>query len=171
MLKALKLQHVLRATVKFKTCTKCKQLKGLGCFPMQSSNKDGRHTHCKSCRSAYYSSIYNSEKRKEKYLSNHAQEKQNRREYYRQNTGAYFVNKARRRARLLQATPKWYDAFDDFVLSEAYDLCKLRESITGTKWEVDHVVPLQGKTVSGLHWHKNWEVIPRYNNRSKGNRI
>jgi hypothetical protein len=157
--------------VKYKSCCICKEEKALSLFNKRGGKEPGYRSFCKQCQADKDAARYNPQKRKEKYLSNHAQEKQNRREYYRQNTGAYFVNKARRRARLLQATPKWYDVFDDFVLSEAYDLCKLRESITGTKWEVDHVVPLQGKTVSGLHWHKNWEVIPRYNNRSKGNRI
>lgn len=102
-------------------------------------------------------------------MSNHEEEKQKRKEYYKSNVDKYYVNKARRRASLLQSTPKWYDSFDDFVLSEAHSLCKLREETTGIKWEVDHVVPLQGKTVCGLHWHQNWSVIPMFDNRSKGN--
>lgn len=102
-------------------------------------------------------------------MSNHEVEKQKRKEYYRSNVGKYYINKAKRRATLLNATPKWYDSFDDFVLSEAYNLCKSREAATGIRWEVDHVVPLQGKNVCGLHWHLNWNVIPMYDNRSKGN--
>jgi hypothetical protein len=155
--------------VRYKKCTKCGESKSLLDFPAQKSNKDGRHCNCKSCRSVYYASIYNSQKRKNRYMSNHEVEKQKRKEYYKNNVGKYYINKAKRRATLLNATPKWYDCFDDFVLSEAYNLCKRREISTGVRWEVDHVVPLQGKTVCGLHWHHNWSVIPMYNNRSKGN--
>jgi hypothetical protein len=156
--------------VKYKKCTKCSVVKVLEDFPTQSSNFDGRHTHCKECRSKYYASIYNGTKRKEKYYSKHEQEKQVRKEYYRKNKSKYYINKANRRAYTLKATPKWFNSFDSFVLSEAYDLCKIREKHTGVKWEVDHVIPLQGKNVCGLHWHKNWSVISKFENRSKGNK-
>lgn len=153
-----------------KICTKCKTVKALEDFPKQSSNADGRHTHCKECRSKYYSSMYNSVKRKKAYLSKHKQEKEARKDYYKRNKEDYFIRKAQRRAKTLQATPKWYNEFDKFVLSEAYRLCKLREESTGVQWEVDHIVPLISDKVCGLHWHANWQVITRYENRSKGNR-
>jgi hypothetical protein len=37
--------------------------------------------------------------------------------------------------------------------------------------EVDHMVPLQGKLVSGLHTHDNLQVITSFDNRSKKNRF
>lgn len=154
-----------------KVCSKCKQPKALEDFPKQSSNADGRHAHCKICRSKYYASRYDSEIRRKRYLSNHTEEKKVRREYYSKTKENYFIRKANRRSQTLRATPRWYDEFDTFVISEAYRLCKLREHATGIKWEVDHIVPLQGKEVSGLHWHKNWRVVPQYVNRSKGNRL
>jgi hypothetical protein len=154
-----------------KFCTKCGVSKALEDFPKQSSNVDGRHTHCKSCRSLYYASKYDSEKRKQKYLDKHNDEKATRRDYYRRNKEDYYIRKANRRAQTLQATPKWFDEFDTFVLSEAYRLCKLRQQHTGLKWEVDHIVPLQGEDVCGLHWHQNWAVITQYENRSKGNKL
>jgi len=159
---------VRQGIVKFKICSKCKSTKLLEDFPVQSSNKDGRHPNCKECRSLYYASRYNPEKRRNLYLSKHNEEKETRREYYRKNTQSYFVRKANRRARTLQATPKWYGEFDEFVLSEAYRLCKLREQATGVKWEVDHIVPLKGENVCGLHWSANWAVITQFENRSKG---
>jgi L-2-hydroxyglutarate oxidase LhgO len=138
---------------------------------VQSSNVDGRHVHCKSCRSAYYSARYNAEKRKQKYLEKHKEEKEARKDYYRRNKEDYFIRKAQRRAQTLQATPKWYDDFDKFVLSEAYRLCKMREKATGVKWEVDHIVPLISDKVCGLHWYANWRVITQFENRSKGNSL
>lgn len=98
----------------------------------------------------------------------HDTNKKARTEYYLRNKESYFIRKTERRARTLQATPKWHGEFDEFVLSEAYRLCKLREQATGVKWEVDHIVPLKGENVCGLHWSANWAVITQFENRSKG---
>ena len=76
---------------------------------------------------------------------------------------------AKRRAKKLQATPIWFDELDDFILQEAYSLAKLREGVTGIKWHVDHIIPLQGKNVCGLHCWNNVQVIPALVNLSKGN--
>jgi len=37
------------------------------------------------------------------------------------------------------------------------------------RYEVDHIVPIKGKNVSGLHVLKNLQVITRTENRRKGN--
>lgn len=62
------------------------------------------------------------------------------------------------------------DEFTEFVFMEAYDLAKRRESTTGFKWHIDHIIPLNGKNVSGLHVWNNLQVIPASVNLSKGNK-
>lgn len=42
---------------------------------------------------------------------------------------------------------------------------------TGIPYEVDHIFPLHGKTVTGLHHELNLRVVTRFENRSKGNRL
>ena len=42
---------------------------------------------------------------------------------------------------------------------------------TGIPHEVDHIYPIQGKTVTGLHHEDNLRVVPRHVNRAKGNRL
>ena len=39
------------------------------------------------------------------------------------------------------------------------------------QFEVDHIFPVKGKTVSGLHVARNLQVIPRAENRAKGNKF
>lgn len=62
------------------------------------------------------------------------------------------------------------DELTEFVFEEAYDLAKLREKITGYKWHIDHIIPLNGKTICGLHVWSNLQVIPATLNLSKGNK-
>jgi hypothetical protein len=75
---------------------------------------------------------------------------------------------AARTARKLQATPRWADlAAIDAVYQKAHRLT--RE--TGIEHEVDHIVPLRGLTVCGLHVQNNLRAIPKQVNAEKGNRL
>jgi len=75
----------------------------------------------------------------------------------------------RRNAAKKQRTPAWLTADDFWIMKEVYKLAQLRSRLTGIKWHVDHIVPLQGKTVSGLHVPTNLQVIPYKDNILKGN--
>jgi hypothetical protein len=72
----------------------------------------------------------------------------------------------RRCGRAKQA--RFSDEFTSFVNSEAHELRKLRNQITGFEWHVDHVLPLAGKDVCGLHVWSNLRVIPKIENLRKG---
>lgn len=69
----------------------------------------------------------------------------------------------------LQRTPAWVDADELFLISEAYALAILRTELTSVAWHVDHVIPLRGKRVSGLHVPLNLAVIPAIDNMRKHN--
>lgn len=75
--------------------------------------------------------------------------------------------RSRQLAKLLR-TPAWADIAR---IEEMYRLSQEMTEKTGIKHEVDHVLPLQGATVSGLHVHQNLRVITRKENRSKGNKV
>jgi hypothetical protein len=70
----------------------------------------------------------------------------------------------------VNAVPAW---INDFFVEEAYELAQHRQLVCALgldNWHVDHIVPLQGAMVCGLHVHDNLQVIPGLLNISKGNR-
>lgn len=74
----------------------------------------------------------------------------------------------RRKAALIKRTPSWADLNK---IRDFYILAEKLTNETGVPHEVDHIVPLQGKLVSGLHVHNNLQVITRFENRSKRNNV
>lgn len=84
------------------------------------------------------------------------------------NRGALCAKDAKRKASYLNATPAWANTF---FIKEAYGVAVLRTKVTGIKWHVDHLVPLQSKKVCGLHVENNLRVIPAIDNRRKSNII
>lgn len=72
----------------------------------------------------------------------------------------------RRCTRAKQA--RFTDEFTSFITSEAHELRKLRNRTTGFEWHVDHMAPLNGKTICGLHIWSNLQVIPKVLNLRKG---
>jgi len=77
---------------------------------------------------------------------------------------------AKRESARIQRCPKWLTDDDRWLIDEIYHLSALRTKMTGIEWHVDHIIPLQGKLVSGLHVPLNLRVVTAYENESKGNR-
>ena len=69
-----------------------------------------------------------------------------------------------------QRSPKWLCEDDQFIFEEAYNLAALRQKLTGIAWHVDHIIPLHGALVSGLHVPENIQVIPAVVNMRKNNK-
>ena len=69
----------------------------------------------------------------------------------------------------MQRTPKWLTEDDHWMIEQTYKFAALRTKMFGFAWHVDHIVPLQGKLVSGLHVPWNLQVIPAAENISKNN--
>lgn len=69
---------------------------------------------------------------------------------------------AKRAAAQLQRTPPWADL-------KAIEAIYSAANLLGE--QVDHIIPLQGKLVSGLHVPENLQCLPARENQSKGNRF
>lgn len=65
---------------------------------------------------------------------------------------------------MLQRIPKWITKVELKAIEEFYKNCP-------KGYEVDHIVPLQGKTVSGLHVLANLQYLTREENRRKSNKF
>ena len=84
---------------------------------------------------------------------------------------AYSAESCRsRQAAKLKRTPHWLTEKDRASMRGQYAMAALMSRLVGVPYSVDHVVPLQGKAVSGLHVPWNLQVIRAVENSSKGNR-
>jgi len=66
--------------------------------------------------------------------------------------------------------PKW---IKDVFLEDIkiwYRRAKLIKQFTGEEWEVDHIIPMKGKNVSGLHVPWNLQLLTKKENRDKSNK-
>lgn len=76
--------------------------------------------------------------------------------------------RAKSRARAMKSLASWanLEAIETFYIEAA----RLTDE-TGIPHEVDHVIPLNGMDVCGLHVETNLQIITRSENRKKGRRI
>lgn len=217
-------------------CSMCRIEKPLTLFTKDSSQKNGRRSSCKSCKSAKDANRYKAiadrvkEKRKQRYLENsevikakqraryaedprkyaskkkawdqankeklnaktrqyralnleyvrareavrRAENKNRRnqllREWRARNLPAKAAEAARRRASILQRTPKWLTQEDFSAMRLIYELAKGMTQATGVPHHVDHILPLRGDFVSGLHVPSNLQILTAFENVQKNNK-
>lgn len=169
-----------------KTCTGCGASKPVSEY---SPCRDKLQAKCKRCyadmQSAWRKANPELKARRQSaakawigyYARNKEKEKQRKAAYYQANKpkvrafiGAYHARNphvrtaitAQRRAKLLKATPAWADLA---AIKAVYRLAALHSEVV----EVDHIYPLQGENVCGLHVETNLRVITKSANRSKCN--
>jgi hypothetical protein len=160
-----------------KTCRVCLAQKAFDFFHKDKTQKDGYRTQCKSCVAEYMKKhhVLNRERIVAKAVAwvekNRDRHNEKCNKWAKDNPHKVNARTARRYAAKTQATPSWLDAEHYWMITEAYNLAKLREKMLGGKWEVDHIVPLRGNVVSGLHVPWNLQVIPASQNRRKSNLV
>jgi hypothetical protein len=77
---------------------------------------------------------------------------------------------AARKKVVKQRTPNWLTSFDRLKIKCLYQLAAMYTQENAESWHVDHVIPLQGANVSGLHVPNNLRVIRGIDNIQKKNK-
>lgn len=180
-----------------KICNRCKKEQDVQSFYRNKRMKDGLNTFCISCHKAdnvlrkarnrsapafreqeqAWKKEYRSKttaqraayiaewraRNKDRVLSYSKEYRDTHKEYF------YFACQ-KRKIDLLNRLPPWVDSEEMWLIKEAYSLAALRTRMLGFAWHVDHVLPLRGKNVSGLHVPNNLRVIPAIDNMRKTNK-
>lgn len=162
--------------MEYKCCTKCGEKKPLSEYPKAKTCRDGYRSYCIVCKNKQTSSYYYKDKTKHRQKANlWVQENPDKvrmikSAWKQRNPLQRKVDNAKRSAIKRSATINWDKELTDFVFEEAHHLRGMRDVMTGYKWHVDHVIPLQGKVVCGLHVWNNFAVIPAIINYRKNNK-
>lgn len=78
---------------------------------------------------------------------------------------------AKRRSALWDRIPNWLSNEQRFDISQYYIDASYLSHYTKVKFHVDHIIPLRGKDVSGLHVPWNLQIITSEENLAKGNKL
>lgn len=109
--------------------------------------------------------------RRARYEKNREKELAQCRAYQKGNTEYQSRKNAIRRSAHANATPRWLTAIQKAQMAEFYEISKAKTVQTGIKHHVDHIVPLRGKTVAGLHVPWNMQVLTGTENNRKFNNL
>ena len=88
---------------------------------------------------------------------------------YERTKSIYIQRATDRHAKKLNAMPSWLTKEDRNAIAEIYKQCRDRSEADGIQYNVDHIVPLQGKNVCGLHVPWNLQVLTEIDNKRKHN--
>jgi hypothetical protein len=159
-----------------KVCKGCNQTLSTLEFYSSKNTKDGLRGKCKACTNRDNNVWY--DKNKESVCRRTQEYKNSRRlsirekgmDYYRRNKSKYLSNYNKRLHSKRKATPQWLTEEQVRAIEDFYWLANDLYVTSGEKYHVDHIVPIQGKTVCGLHVPWNLQVLPSDINISKSNR-
>lgn len=158
-----------------KICKTCHKTKELTLFAAHSLCKGGYENTCKSCKVAKTAKWQNENKDQKnsnntKWRSLNLEKARKSSSSWRKNNKGHANSLTRsRQAAKLARTPSWLTSFDLLKIKCFYQVAAMRSRESECMWHVDHILPLQGKTVSGLHVPSNLQVIRGSENSRKSN--
>ena len=175
-----------------KTCSNCKIEKPKTEFSKNKSRKDGLSHYCKLCAkertrkyhkkhkksvNEYNRKYYKENReaiieRKKIYQEENKEEIKNKRHIWgQQNKDKVNAAKAKRRAAKIKRTPHWLTEEDFKKIREIYKEAQRLTKETGIQHHVDHIIPLRGENVSGLHVPDNLQILTATENIRKYNKF
>lgn len=146
--KNIKWSSWLLALINYKRCNICNRILNRPlCYSKDSHNWDTYNYACKECKAVdravftYNNPEYNNKS-------------------YLKSKSAYIARSIQYKTKRKLATPPWANLDK---IKEIYDTCP-------EGYHVDHIIPLQGNTVSGLHVENNLRHLPALENIQKSNK-
>lgn len=160
-----------------KKCMKCLKEKSYKRFDICNKIKNSRRSICRLCwlenKKEYNASrIELDNKCKNTWAKNNPEKvKIARNKWKEKNIGKVKADRANAKERIAIATPKWLNKIHKKAIEAKYEMAELKTLAYGISYNVDHIIPLRGETVCGLHVPWNLEVITAKENAYKSNRI
>lgn len=177
----------------YKICGTCKEIKLFTEFGKKKTNKDGYQYSCKLCKKIWadnnkdYFKKYREDNKEHiktlcsdwyklnrenilKFIMDNREYISKReRNYRKMNSHKRNAMNAKRRASKLKATPAWLIPEQLVEIENFYLTAKNLKTLTGVIHHVDHIVPLQGRNVCGLHVPWNLQILTATENLHKSN--
>lgn len=99
------------------------------------------------------------------------EKRRNRADYKDRNVDAVRADTSVRKRRHREATPAWLSKDERLQMRELYIQARKLTALTEERYVVDHIVPLRGESVCGLHVPWNLRVITQEENLAKSNKL
>jgi len=155
-------------------CSKCKEVKLLTEFSARQDATRGYEYHCKECRklagrlarARSQGNVIAAQKWKSK---NRAHTRKQAREWQIANPGKTSANRRAYEVRKVQAIPPWSNLAEvakKYVVASYWNEIWPEDPV-----HVDHIIPLKGKNVSGLHTELNLQILRAIDNIRKSNKL
>jgi len=153
---------------KIKFCTKCKTIKPLVKFYKNKSKNNDLVIWCKECCRDYGKIYYKIHKDHCKIISKiyHKTNKNYYKIYRKTHRDLWNFAFVKYMISKDQRTPFWANLE---MIQKFYTKAMKLTKKTGIQYDVDHIIPLHGKNVSGLHVENNLQIITHIKNCQKGN--
>ena len=146
-------------------CIGCKNVLKEGSNWLSSCVRNHKY-RCIECK-RIENRIYERDSRKKPRV-NTKKEQLRKIKWKKENKGYVNYINSKRAAAKIKRTPKWANLF---LIRKIYEECsKLISKYGPNSYHVDHIIPLQGKKVSGFHVENNLQILKAKDNLSKGNK-
>jgi 5-methylcytosine-specific restriction endonuclease McrA len=99
------------------------------------------------------------------------EKRRNRSDYKDRNVDVVRADTSVRKRRHREATPRWLTPAERLQMRELYVQARKMTELTRERYVVDHIVPLRGEEVCGLHVPWNLRVITQEENLKKSNKL
>lgn len=173
-----------------KACSRCKLIKPFSDFSALRRRPCGLACECRACATLARQIAYgmNPEERRQKtrewrerdaektkisrrasYVKNLEKTKQLTKRWKAENPGKVLASRNSRRCAELKRCPKWLTPEDFSYMEGLYTFARYCKLALGEAYHVDHILPLCGKYVSGLHVPSNLQIISASENLRKSN--